>query len=320
MLSMLKQSLLLLADLAVAGVQAEMRTVVDDAGREVRIPANPERVISQNDNRLTLPLLELEVPLVGSAGRLDANGDPYLRAVPELLGVDFDTSGLAFIGTYNDLDYEVIAGLNPDLIFTMIEEQVEPLSRIAPTVMVDPNRHALKDGFKLMADMTGRQAQFESLMQRYERKLLLARSHFPDEALTANVMFSWPSGDAVYVYQELGALTVAMADLGIEPTDFVKNLENRTTQLSPELMSELDADFLINFYGSTPDAGPHAIYAGLDSFLPGWCQTLHACREGQVLMFPYASFGYAFSALELNLDLLTTHIAGRRFERIQDDS
>lgn len=299
---------------------AQMHVIVDDAGREVSIPLQAQRVVSQNDNRLSLPLLELGVPLVGSAGRLDAQGQPYMRAVPDLLGISFANSGIDFVGTYNELDYERIAALQPDLIITMIEAQAEPLSRIAPTVVIDPNQYPVKEGMRRLAEISGQTANYQRLADNYERKLTLTLGYFDalEQRPEVAVSFSFPAGDALYVYRDLGALTVALDDLDLAPPAWISEMDERQISLSPERLLDLDADFLINFYGTVPEAGPTQVRAGLDSFFPGWCQQLFACRQGQVLFFPYASFGYAFSALELNLDLLTTQIAGRDWQKKPD--
>lgn len=296
------------------------RTVIDDAGRTVSVPANPQRVVSQNDNRLTLPLLELGVPLVGSSGRVDAEGRPYLRTVPDLLGIDFDTSDIAFVGLYNQLDYETIAALEPDLIVTMLEDQAEQLSLIAPTLVMDPNLYPLKEGMARLAEATGTQARYDSLLQAYERKLAGVLPNF--EALgdiRVSVMFSFPNGQQLTIYRDIAAVTVALEDLGLPLTDFAQQLEDRQISISAEQLQAVDADFIINFYGTTPQDGPAQVRAGLDNFMPEFCSHLHACRNNQYVFFPYASFGYAFAALDLNLDLLTTHIAGRAFVPLGQD-
>ncbi len=305
----------MLALIAVApALSQETRTFIDDVGRSVVVPLQAQRVISQNDNRLTLPLLELGVPLVGSSGRVDADGKPYLRVVPDLLGIDFDSAEFAFIGTYNDLDYEKIAALDPDLIITMREDQVEKLSVIAPTLVIDPNTYPVQQGMKRLGDATGRLDNYERLANAYARKLNTVKPLFePLGEVTVGVTFSFAAGDTVTVYNDLAALTVALADLGLTPPELASKIDGRSMTISPERWQEIDADFLINFYGTTPQDGPEQIRAGLDSFLPGWCDFLHACRHNQYLFFPYASFGYSFGALGLNLDLLTTHIAGRAF-------
>jgi len=308
-------SILILGMVGAAPVHArETRTFVDDLGRSVEVPVQALRVISQNDNRLTLPLLELGVPLVGSAGRVDANGTPYLRVVPDLLGIDFDSADFAFIGTYNDLDYEKIATLAPDLIITMREDQVEKLSIIAPTLVIDPNTHPVHEGMKRLGDATGRLDNYARLANVYSRKLEAVKPLFEGLGeITVGVTFSFPAGDAVTIYNDLAALTVALTDLGLKLPKVATSFDGRSMIISPERWQDIDADFLINFYGTTPEDGPDQIRAGLDSFLPGWCAFLEACKNRQYLFFPYASFGYSYGALGLNLDLLTTHIAGRAF-------
>lgn len=310
-----------LAALAAPAFAQETMVVTDDLGREVEVPAHPQRVVSQNDNRLTLPLLELGVPLVGSSGRIDAEGNPYLRAVPDLLGIDFDTADFEFIGLYNELDYEAIATLEPDLIVTMREEQVEQLSVIAPTLVIHPNEYPVKQGMERLAEVTGATERYAALAAAYERKLETVSHFFTNpEDITVSVTFSFPSGQDVYVYNDLGALTVVLDDLGLRQPRIAREMGGRSMAISPELWPRIDADFVINFYGTTPEDGPEQVRAGLDNYLEGWCAFLHACRENQYLFFPYASYGYSFGALELNLDLLTTHIAGRDFVPFEEDA
>lgn len=299
--------------LLATGVSAqETRSVTDDAGRVVEIPVNPQRIVSQNDNRLTLPLLELGAPVIASAGRVGVDGKPFLRTVPDLLGVDFHNSDIEFIGTYAELDFEKITALVPDLILTTRDEHIEPLSRIAPTLLVSPNSYPVPDGMARIADLVGRSAENDRLQANYQAKLGVVGGHFPANVVST-VTFSFPAGDALYVYRDLGALTVAMKDLGISQPEPFASMKERRATLSPEQLPSIDADFIINFYGSQADAGPEEVRVGLENFVPGWCDLLHACREDQYVFLPYASFGYAWSALELNVDLLTTHIAGRSF-------
>lgn len=301
------------------GVQA--RTIVDDAGREVVIPDNAQRVISQNDNRLTIPLIELGVPVVGSSGRLSQTGEPFMRAVPELTGVTFANSEIEFIGTYGDLDVEKITALAPDLIVTTRDDQLPLLEKIAPTVVFDANAYSIKDGMAKLANWLGRTEALQVLVDNYQRQLANSRQHLaPLGDVRANVIFSFPAGDAVYVYKTLGATTEALADLGITPSNTVQGFAERRTAISPEAITDVDADFVINFFDNTPQAGPRQVRAGLDNFMPSWCEVLKACQAKQFLLFPYASFGYGYHALGLNVDLLTTHIAGRHFTAITPES
>jgi len=82
------------------------------------VPERPERIISLHDLTITLPLVELGLTdrIVGSMGRLeDGAPEPTMSTVPDLFGVDFDTTGIAFLGVW-EYDLEAIAALQPDLI------------------------------------------------------------------------------------------------------------------------------------------------------------------------------------------------------------
>ncbi len=103
------------------------------------IPAAPQRIVSMHDMTITLTLLELGAPVVGSMGRLDEAGDAYMRGVDLVLGTDFESSGIVNIGAWDTLDYEAIARLAPDLIIGLSpwdEEYAGRLARIAPTVLI----------------------------------------------------------------------------------------------------------------------------------------------------------------------------------------
>src|SRR5690606_41515231 len=80
------------------------------------IPVTPQRIVALNDQILTLPLYEMGAPVVGSAGRLDADGTAFLRGGMDTLGIDFSNTDIQFVGLFNDLDVEATAALAPDLI------------------------------------------------------------------------------------------------------------------------------------------------------------------------------------------------------------
>lgn len=310
----MKLLMAILASLLTVVVSAQTRTIIDDAGREVVIPIQAQRVISQNDNRLTIPLIELGVNVVGSSGRVSDSGVPFMRSVPELTGVSFENSEIQFIGTYSDLDVELVTTLQPDLIVTTRDDQVALLEKIAPTIVFNANAYSIKQGMAKLANWVGRTDELQRLEDNYQRQLENSKMHIAKLGdIRANVIFSFPAGDAVYVYKTLGATTEALADLGIAQSDAVQQFPDRRTSIAAEAITDLDADFVINFFDNKPEATAARVREGLDNFMPRWCDVLHACKSKQFLFFPYASYGYGYNALSLNLDLLTTHIAGRDF-------
>lgn len=83
---------------------ADMRSFDDHSG-PVQIPADPQRIVALNDHVLSIPLVELGAPLVGSAGRVDSEGKIFLRGIKDFLGVDFHNSDIGYIGNYTKVTY-----------------------------------------------------------------------------------------------------------------------------------------------------------------------------------------------------------------------
>lgn len=58
--------------------------------------------------------------------------------------------------------------------------------------------------------------------------------------------------------------------------------------------------------------------AAYETFAPGWCQALTACRNGQFVLLPGPTFGTTMAGLDLALDLVETHVAGRTFTPFEE--
>lgn len=88
------------------------RTFVDMFG-EVEIPAEPERIVtaSQDQNGL-LPLLELGVTPIASAGHTLDDGERVFRRTE-----GYDTAAVEWSGPYGgEIDVEAVAAQRPELI------------------------------------------------------------------------------------------------------------------------------------------------------------------------------------------------------------
>lgn len=280
------------------------------------IPVSPQRIVALNDQIVALPLYELGAPVVGSAGRIDAEGKTFLRGGMDTLGIDFDTTDIAFVGTFDALDIEAIAALEPDLIIGgryTDAAMVEQLQRIAPTLVIDNAALGLVDTLKTLADVSGRSGNFESRYQRYLDNVARTRSYIGDTAaISATMTFMFPEGEELWVYRTgLGAISQVLTDLGFAQPDAVAALSETQASWSPELIEELDADYVFGFYRQQPDATPQAVRAAYETFAPGWCDALTACREGRFVLLPGPTFGSTMTGLELALELVESHLAGR---------
>ena len=282
------------------------------------IPAAPQRIVALNDQIVALPLYELGAPVVGSAGRTDADGNHFLRGGMDTLGIDYANTDIAYVGSFNGLDLEVIAALAPDLIIggPYTDPAVaEQLQKVAPTLLIDNSALGLVDTLRTLADVSGKAGSFEASYQRYLDNVARAKAYIGDpSAISATMTFMFPAGEELWVYRAgLGAIAQVLEDIGFAQPAAVASLAETQASWSAELIQALDADFVFGFYRQQPDATPETVFAAYEKFAPGWCQALTACRNGQFVLLPGPTFGTTMTGLDLALELVESHVAGRAF-------
>ena len=115
------------------------------------VPTDPQRIVTTTDQNALLPLLELGVTPVASAGLIGDDGSQTFRRTE-----GFDTSGIEFVGAYGEPNAEAIAAQRPDLIvgYEFDSDYYDTLSGIAPTVLIQifdrPLDEALMDFARLV--------------------------------------------------------------------------------------------------------------------------------------------------------------------------
>lgn len=317
----MKRTLCLLLMLLVpfATFAAQTRTFTDGLGHRVEIPTEPQRIVALNDHVLAMPLIELGAPLVGSSGRVRDDGSQYLRGVKDLLGIDFDNSPIEFVGTYTELDMEKIVSLNPDLLVAFTYHDgatLDQMRKIAPTVVIDSDQPVL-DFIRDLADAAGVLDEYNNRLARYQDRLAEARAIIP-EAFDIQVSVIQAYDGALSVYESYGALGQVISDIGFKQPEAVAAIDGYA-DFSAESLPQFDGDFVFDTYRISAGDMPQNARERMAEVLPGWCEILHACRNNQYIALP-RTFVYSssFASLELNIQLLTTHIGGRDFVRYQD--
>jgi len=298
----------------------DTRTVTDSLDRTVEIPADPQRIVALHDTSLTLPLVELGQPPVGSLGRADAEGEIYLRAVNTVLGVDFDNSDIGFIGTWGQIDFEAIAALEPDLILALEgcqDEMVGQLEQIAATVTVPCRPEDALAKIETVADYAGLSEAFAARMDRFEAQIARAQRLIPDADRITVSKIQVYDGE-LRTFADYGAFTTVLDRIGFARPDFIADKRAAGEQgrfvVSAEVLPELDADFLFDTYRIDQDDSPAQMRARVEGVLPGWCELLHACREQQYIGLPreHAS-PQSFTTLGSNVNYVINAVAGRDF-------
>lgn len=262
----------------------EMRAYTDDAGIEVQVPVDPQRIVSMHDSSLTTPLLELGIVPVGSFSRVDEAGNAYMRGTATLSGVTFENTDIAPIGG-QEPDIEAIAALAPDLIvmspFTTTPR--EQLERIAPTVLVEDNMRGELATFEDLAELTNTQDRLQLLKDRYASQIEQLKGALGDRELSASI-FLVHDGE-VQVWHTYGVVGKVLRDAGFSFPEALNRIEGDDRErLSAETIPELDADLVFLTY--LAESGVQSVKDELDTMLPGYCDFLHACRNDQIVYLP----------------------------------
>ncbi|WP_159995483.1 ABC transporter substrate-binding protein [Roseomonas sp. 18066] len=303
--------LLALACFLMVAAAPRAQDFVDDAGRRVALPSAPLRVVTLHDSDLALPLLELGVTPVASTGRLDSAGKPFLRGAMTLVGTDFAEAGIGFLGI-GVIDAEAVALARPDLILTPAAgaTPVAQLQRIAPTVVIDDTRRSLAETYALLARLVGREAEAARLERRYQAQLTELRRAWRPERFSVAVISARGDGKLALDHT-YGALGTVLRDAGFRFPALIEAIPpQRQAVVSPELLPELDADFLIDTYRNDRLEPPAAAHRRLARVHPEYCRYLRACREGRFLVLPRdEAVALSYAARSLAIGMVTGMLA-----------
>lgn len=294
-------TLLVVAALCTPALAQDLRTVTDDLGRVVEMPAAPQRIAALHDIELTVPLLELGAPVIASHARPGADGSQMIRASLLLTGRDIAQGQIADLGN-NPIDVEALTAIQPDLIITTTWQQapVDQLERIAPTIVVD-TRSGLRDDYdlyELLADLTGTTDQLLALKARYEAQIDQLK-RVADTGMTVSA-FHAQNGN-LSVWNPYSSFGKVLRDAGFGFPALIADMPAGTSeQLSAEVLPQLDADVIFVSYRSDRGETPANSHAELETTLPGYCAQLTACQAGRMILLPREE-GWATSYVGLTM-------------------
>lgn len=306
-----RQSVLLLATAAVllaacSGADREETTAPAETTRTfehalgtTEIPAEPMRIVTMSDQNAMLPLLELGVKPVASAGRLQDDDTGTFRRVD-----GFDTSGIAFIGDFIEPNLEAVAAARPDLIvgdeFSIDEESYDVLSAIAPTVAVQVFDRPLTEALADVAELVGREERAVELQAAYDERVAEVGEALSadQDRLTISILAVDEPGTFYPESTSFQAQGTVVKALGLRRPE----ANTGSDSLGLETLSAQDADaVLVCDYGTDgqPDAGADALVAS-----PLY-ERLAATTAGQAEVLDCAqSVGASWGRMDVFLDEL----------------
>lgn len=271
-------------------VWADTRMLVDDLGRTVDVPAEPQRVVTLHDALLALPLYEMGLPITGSVYSEAADGlSRRLSGFDDLLNISSAETNIVDVGTDQSPDLELIASLDPDLIIgTEHNAELLPfLELIAPTFIQQaaPEREDALDHLSEMAERFNLVERYDELSSAYRQRIIALRVRWPDE-LSGTAIVAMPSTELVIVDWPTSVRQV-VSDMGFREPEWLaeRRVGGRVLILSTEQIERLDVDFLVlmsNYFGE--DYAPEAALRAMDKLLPGWSGFLDVAAEDRILL------------------------------------
>ncbi|MGW0905937.1 ABC transporter substrate-binding protein [Streptomyces sp. NPDC002853] len=225
-------------------------SVTDASGAEVKVPANPKKVIALSEMDLD-SALALKVKPVGlSAGRGQKGAPEYLAD---------QAKGIPVVGAVTGPDIEKVLQAKPDVILAgqLADQQVlKQLKAIAPTVVTIDRTKDWKKSLELTGKVLGKSNEASAFLEDYDTKAAAVQKNLGDNA-GASVSVARYSAKGTAVMQQGVFISDVLKDLGFKrPGIQNKKGEGHSTPLSDEDLKQIDADWL--FIGTLASAGPDA--------------------------------------------------------------
>lgn len=288
--------------LAPLGHQAfaqETRTITDLVGT-VEVPVDPKRIVVTDGDFILQPTVALGLKPVG-ASRPSGTG-AYSSVVAERIAPD-----MAYIGEQRNPSFEDILTMEPDLILMSNDDvpdqqgMYKRFSDIAPTVLINRQQLVWKQTLRDIGAATGRSAQAEELLARYEQRVKEVRAVIGDRAGTASVP-RIRADHVRYMLQDSSFIWDVLKAVGFRaPEKQQKAGETAFVRLNLESLDLLGADLILVLEdeGAKGAGGMVEKVAALPAY-----KSLSVNRL--TLSSSEFLFGNVLTALEL-LDLIEAH-------------
>nr|BFF02932.1 amonabactin ABC transporter substrate-binding protein [Streptoalloteichus tenebrarius] len=222
------------------------RTITDVTGKQMEVPANPQRVLALSEQDLDA-VLALDMRPVGTV-----NGRGQ-KTPPRYLGDR--VKDVKVVGDITTPSMDKVVEANPDVILAgglTDENLLNQLRQVAPTVVTYKPETDWKTAFRTEADVLNKTEKAEAVLADYDRRVQEVKGKLGPNANAEVSIVRWnPKGPGVMQTQQFASLVVA--DLGLRrPAAQQEPGFSHGAPLSLEALAKMDGDWL--FLGTlTPD-------------------------------------------------------------------
>ncbi|WP_100401903.1 ABC transporter substrate-binding protein [Bacillus sp. FJAT-42315] len=215
---------------------SETRTI-EYLGEKYTVPQNVERVVVTGAMEAMEDATVLEVDLTGAVTVGGKFPEVYASA----------TKQAESIGEKIQPNFEKILELKPDIILgsTKFPEEVhEKLKKIAPTILVSHIATDWEASLNLMAELTGKQAEAEKILAKYEADMDAARTSLQEKFEGKKVAAIRIRKGQLFVYpKDVYFNPVLYSELGLEVPAEVSKAKTQEA-ISVEQLAAMNPDAL----------------------------------------------------------------------------
>lgn len=225
-----------MAQVATVTAASDSTRTVSHAKGETEIPANPQRIVTLH-NVFAEALTAMGLTPIGTVDR--PAGLPS-----QLKDALADTTS---VGNHSEPDFELVLGLEPDLILAQDDQQGDNYARltaIAPTLLLDEPEAEWRDWYHGLGEALGQVEAADAAVAAYDEKAAAAKAALAEQRAGETLLLLRVREKDMRVYG--GARRsgpVLYTDLGLTPHAMVPLGEDHQ-EISFENIPELTADHI----------------------------------------------------------------------------
>lgn len=220
----------------------ENTVTVTDVRGEVKIPAEPQRIVDLSGNSDILSILGYKV--IGTA-----NSDAYdYTKFPSYLEETLSGAEILGYSMQDTIDVEAVMNLNPDLIVisTVQEKMYDSLSEIAPTVMIQLEALNWKDDVRALGKVFGKEDAANEWIASYETSAKEAGDKIKAKYGENTTYLSFlASGGQFFVFDGAGFGDVLYNDMGLaKPAGMPEQTDISLPVVTYEGLAAIQSDYI----------------------------------------------------------------------------
>lgn len=249
--------------------EATERTLTDALGNEVKVPAEPKRIIG---SYLEDDLVALGVTPVAQWSIQEGKGvQDYLQeSLKDVPTID------------STLPYEAVSSFAPDLVLMSSGAEVEgakydQYAKLAPTYVVSKeNNNDWRKRLQTIGEVIGKKDEAEKVLADYNQKAKDAKGKIQESIKDESAAAIWLVSNQLFIVGEnVSSGAVLYGDLGLKVPEVVKEISATATgnwsAISLEKLAQLDADhlFLINSDGEGAEVLKDSLWSNIPAVKKG---------------------------------------------------